>query len=323
MHDDFFLDAIGIEEGTNKNLLVVDYLRHYADFFSPYRDKDIVVLEIGVSDGNSLRMWERYFSCATLVGIDLQQRCKQYEQGRIKIEIGSQVDTNFLQKLCEKYAPTIIIDDGSHRADYTMASFKYLFPKLAAGGCYVIEDLYVHFGPGAAQWRGDAESTPIQFLQHIAASLLEFPALPSARRHDMKFLDTQVDRLCIVGGAAFIWKKRSEAAIRESLSRAESVVQGSKHDRSWLFLADQLLKNNGSLDAAESAVRKAIHLNPKDGIYYETLADIFRRRNDADGAIAVLKQGLETPGLRGAADLEAALVRMNTLKQSQGSPAQI
>lgn len=309
MHDNFFLDAIGIAEGTNKNLLEADYLRHYAEFFAPYRDQNIVVLEIGVSDGYSLQLWERYFSRATILGIDLQQRCKQFERGRIKVEIGSQADVEFLDKLCKNYSLTIVVDDGSHRADHTMDSFNYLFPKLAAGGCYVIEDLYVHFGPGASQWRGETEVTPVEFLQRLTAALLEAPSLPPAKRNNMQILDNQIDRMCIVGGAAFIWKKRSEAVLRESIHRAEDVVQRSQHPRSWNSLANYLLKN-GSLDAAENAIRRAIELNPKDAVYYQILAEIFRRRNDVNGAIAVINEGLGVSGLRGVPHLEATLARL-------------
>jgi tetratricopeptide (TPR) repeat protein len=323
MHDNFSLDAIGIVEGTNKNLLVVDYLRHYAEFFSPYRDEEIVVIEIGVSDGGSLRMWERYFSRATIVGIDVQQRCKQYQGGRIKVEIGSQADREFMKELCTKYTPTIIIDDGSHRADYTMLSFEYLFPKLEPGGCYVIEDLYVHFGPGAPQWRGEAEKTPIEFLQNLTASVLGSIFLPKATRDNTPIVENQVDRLSVVGGAAFIWKRRSESASSEALRRAADVVRRSRHPRSWYFLADYILKNDGSLDEAENAIRKAIELNPKDAIYYQTLAEIFKRKNDVDGAIAVITEGLKVPGIYGVANLEAALARMKNSKHAQLPPAKI
>lgn len=39
----------------------------------------------------------------------------------------------------------VIIDDGSHRSDHMIATFRALFPKLRAGGIYFIEDLEANF----------------------------------------------------------------------------------------------------------------------------------------------------------------------------------
>jgi hypothetical protein len=48
-------------------------------------------------------------------------------------------------------SPDIIIDDGSHVASHQKISFETLFPLLAPGGIYVIEDMHT------AYWRGEWE----------------------------------------------------------------------------------------------------------------------------------------------------------------------
>ena len=45
-------------------------------------------------------------------------------------------------------APDIVLDDGSHIGRHQQASFECLFPLLAEGGLYVIEDLHSSYWGG-------------------------------------------------------------------------------------------------------------------------------------------------------------------------------
>jgi len=42
----------------------------YEEYFSPYRNKKINLLEIGVSFSGSIRLWKDYFKNAQIYGID-------------------------------------------------------------------------------------------------------------------------------------------------------------------------------------------------------------------------------------------------------------
>src|SRR5689334_21721842 len=97
--DPFSLDAIGISEGTGKSFLWQDYLRHYERSFAPFREREFTLLEIGVFSGSSMRMWQRYFPRALIVGVDIDENARQYATDRTKIEIGSQNDPGFLVSL--------------------------------------------------------------------------------------------------------------------------------------------------------------------------------------------------------------------------------
>jgi hypothetical protein len=55
-------------------------------------------------------------------------------------DLSNPVDLQHLADLTESF--DIIIDDGSHASPHQQLAFKYLFPKLGAGGVYVIEDLH-------------------------------------------------------------------------------------------------------------------------------------------------------------------------------------
>ena len=78
--------------------------QHYFDVydrhFSKYRNKEVVILEIGVSQGGSLQMWKDYFGDkAKIYGIDVNPNCKDLEEKNIKIFIGSQSDRKFLNEV--------------------------------------------------------------------------------------------------------------------------------------------------------------------------------------------------------------------------------
>lgn len=135
------LKEIGLRTKTDK-ISLHNYHVVYERHFGPLRLEPITLLEIGVLDGASLRMWEEYFTCAKIYGIDIDPRCKQYETRRSKVFIGNQKDPYFLNKMLRTIGnPDIVIDDGGHKMDEQQLSFKLLFPYIKPGGVYVIEDL--------------------------------------------------------------------------------------------------------------------------------------------------------------------------------------
>jgi hypothetical protein len=140
-----------------------NYCDKYDLHFLKYRYKKLNLLEIGVMQGRSLVAWRDYFPNANILGIDIKHYCKQYEDDRIKIEIGDQKDKSFLAKVEKKHGPfEVIIDDGSHFWMDVVTSFKFLFPLLKEGGIYVIEDLHTSY---CEQCSKDCEISPIEYLK--------------------------------------------------------------------------------------------------------------------------------------------------------------
>lgn len=123
----------------------------YDSHFAALQDEKIKILEIGVYNGGSLYMWRKFFPNAeVLVGIDIDGYCKRWEdkEENIFIEIGDQVNKQFLLEVNEKYGPfDIIIDDGGHENNQIISTFKILFPLLKNEGFYVIEDTYHSYWP--------------------------------------------------------------------------------------------------------------------------------------------------------------------------------
>jgi 23S rRNA U2552 (ribose-2'-O)-methylase RlmE/FtsJ len=71
----------------------IHYFDIYERHFARFRNKEMTILEIGVSQGGSLQMWKNYFGPkAKIYGIDVNPKCKDLEEENIKIFIGSQSD---------------------------------------------------------------------------------------------------------------------------------------------------------------------------------------------------------------------------------------
>lgn len=123
------------------------YFEIYEMFFSKYKNKAVRMLEIGVNKGGSLQMWKYYFKAGSeIVGIDIDEVCKDYEEERIHICIGSQENEEFLHEVVNEWGPfDIILDDGSHMVNHQIVTFEILFPLLADGGIYMCEDVHTSY----------------------------------------------------------------------------------------------------------------------------------------------------------------------------------
>lgn len=125
------------------------YFPVYEKHFKALTERPINILEIGVLNGGSLRMWKDYFHPdSTLVGIDIDPRCKQHEDGDsdINVRIGDQSNHIFLQKLIDEFGEfDLVIDDGSHHVDHVHKTFEFLYPKIAKNGIYMIEDTHAGY----------------------------------------------------------------------------------------------------------------------------------------------------------------------------------
>ncbi|HEY2770897.1 MAG TPA: class I SAM-dependent methyltransferase [Solirubrobacteraceae bacterium] len=115
------------------------YERHLAKFVG----EEVTVVEIGVYSGGSLDMWREYFGPrCRLIGVDIAEECRAYQDDQISIEIGDQGDPEFWRAFLGRH-PTIdvVIDDGGHHADQQVPTLEALLPRLSPGGVYACEDV--------------------------------------------------------------------------------------------------------------------------------------------------------------------------------------
>jgi hypothetical protein len=156
------------------------YIEPYSKHLHSRRADKLKILEIGVKDGASLRMWKNYFYRSKVYGIDIDDKSHLNEK-RIKTFQGDQSDVQFLRRVAEEINDIdIVIDDGSHVSGHVVTSFTTLFPLLKNGGIYIIEDLQASYRPdlGGAWQNLDDPNTSMSMLKRLADGL-NHPWIPN------------------------------------------------------------------------------------------------------------------------------------------------
>lgn len=136
------LNQIAKNYGTDKCDEIHNYCNKYEKYLPFKRYEELSILEIGVLNGKSLKTWKEYYYRSNITGIDINPNCKQYDESRVNVEIGSQDDGIFLSRVSQQYGPfDMILDDGSHMNSHVIYSFQHLWDSVKNGGVYVIEDV--------------------------------------------------------------------------------------------------------------------------------------------------------------------------------------
>ena len=173
---------------------IVDYLErnpdgrmvhkwpHYFDIYhrhlARFRGRRLTLLEIGVFNGGSLRMWRDYLGAqAQIVGVDVAPECEKFAEPGIDVVIGDQGDRAFLRSLFDRYPDiAILIDDGGHRMHQQIATFEELYPRLPADGVYLCEDTHTSYMPVF----GGGYQQPQTFIERVKPLIDSLHAFHSA-----------------------------------------------------------------------------------------------------------------------------------------------
>lgn len=147
---DVKLNSLTLTEIQNINNFYTDklwlhsYLDTYEDLFSKFRNKDINLLEIGIGNGGSLKLWQKYFTKKSNI------YCIDISFSEIKHEdLVSEENMTIIWKNIESCNSSvlspimfdIVIDDGSHTLEHQIKAFELFKNRLNPGGILVIEDI--------------------------------------------------------------------------------------------------------------------------------------------------------------------------------------
>jgi len=282
------LNSLGILYGTDKSSLRQNYLVHYERLLSHLRGDSFNLIEIGVYRGASLAVWNAYFPKATIVGVDIADRCRQYAKGRIKVAIGSQADAAFLTELAAEYPPTIVIDDGSHNPDHQIFSFEHLFPLLRPGGCYIVED----FGLGVTSRDGYAPISSSEYFAHLQLGLMSRWQQQIQAAQWPAWAPDEISHADAFGGAVAIWKL-DDLDFAEDLWAIEDMVRRSQEPDSLLYFSEYLEREMGLLDRAVEVAKRAAEMQPANPWCQVRISSALRSKGDVEGAITAARRAVE------------------------------
>jgi hypothetical protein len=177
------------------------YFEIYHRHLERFRGRSPVLLEVGVYHGGSLQMWHEYFGKGTrIVAIDIDPRCKRFEDGATTVLVGDQRDPAFLAGVRRQFPHIdILIDDGGHHMEEQIVTFGELYPHLQPNGVYLCEDVHTSY---MSRWEGGLRrpGTFIEFCKALIDGLHAWYHLPkdaemdafSVGTHSIAFYDSVV-----------------------------------------------------------------------------------------------------------------------------------
>ncbi|OAI53119.1 hypothetical protein AYO46_03805 [Betaproteobacteria bacterium SCGC AG-212-J23] len=162
------------------------YFEIYHRHLERFRSRSPVLLEIGVLQGGSLKMWRDYFGEGVkIIGVDIDPRCRQFEDDATTILIGDQADPAFLGEIRARFPHIdIIIDDGGHTMLQQITSLGELFPHLQPRGVYICEDVHTAY---LDEWGGGLRrpGTFIEFSKALIDALHAWYFAPAGEELDL------------------------------------------------------------------------------------------------------------------------------------------
>lgn len=138
----------------------------YDVYFAKFRNRSINLLEIGVGQGESLRLWHDAFPLAkNIIGVDYDQKSitDSFPDNVTALYMDQKNQESINDILALNHEYDIIIDDGCHQNDTLIKCFENFFPKLKMGGVYVAEDIYQSYHP---QYKNVSGLTFIEFIKN-------------------------------------------------------------------------------------------------------------------------------------------------------------
>ncbi len=125
------------------------YIQVYEDLFDSYRETARKIIEIGLYDGHSFRMFSEYFN-GDVYGIDISEQpldmvdlmpvLKSYPEYAF---ICDGANANAVESYfpAAKFKFDVVIDDAAHTLDQQLKIFGIWKERLAPHGIHVVEDI--------------------------------------------------------------------------------------------------------------------------------------------------------------------------------------
>lgn len=132
------------EPKTDKNTGHCYISQYYCNEFSPKKEDEIKLLEIGIRQGYSHYLWDKYFTNGKIYGIDNGESGFDYTELLNKSRVITFNDNAYSPYFCNTLLDNYfdyIIDDGPHTVESQIKAVELYLPKLKIGGKLIIEDI--------------------------------------------------------------------------------------------------------------------------------------------------------------------------------------
>jgi len=187
------------------------YTLFYDALFRKRKDDALTIAELGILEGGSLRMWQEYFTNATIHGfdydLDLINRFKQnFNNDRITL---APINVTSKESIIDTFRESntmydMIIEDTTHPFEDQIRVIENIYSYLKPGGLLIIEDIFKSYNEQHYLFR----------LQHILHHFQEyyFVELDHYNRNSTGWNN---DKLFILvkGGAEPIFKNTNKMTI--------------------------------------------------------------------------------------------------------------
>jgi hypothetical protein len=133
---------LGNKNQTDKATRYWGYTKTYSSWLEPERDRVKAVVEVGIWQGASLRMWRDYFPNAMIVGIDNDMLCQVDGEERIRTfccdAYGNTKAHGWIRQVLGDV--DLFVDDAVHWLPFQTNLLSSMWSHVRDGGVYAIED---------------------------------------------------------------------------------------------------------------------------------------------------------------------------------------
>ena len=218
------LDYLALKHGTDKASTAHGFAEIYErELPAPdtvSTERPLRILEIGVESGASLRMWRDWYTAengarrAAVIGVDSNPACLGCKEEGIDVILADASDAAFAEALGSASGPfDVVVDDGSHKCQDQVASFRALWPYVRAGGVYVVEDLHASYFP---EYQVDLEAGVKEgVMDYLLKGLLDavnghgkdWAALGVNPEHVPGSYEATIESVRFYRHVCFVWKR--------------------------------------------------------------------------------------------------------------------
>jgi cephalosporin hydroxylase len=125
---------------TDKNT-IHSYLDTYENLFNKKKLEKINLLEVGIYNGGSIKLWSNYFINGTIYGIDITSINEIFSENVKIFQNTDAYDQSFVDSYFKSTNFDILIDDGPHTFDTVVKFIELYLPLLSKNGIFIIEDI--------------------------------------------------------------------------------------------------------------------------------------------------------------------------------------